>query len=896
MPTFNDPAAAFRNELEALHRRVAELETIEGECQRLKEEMAGHQAQYKAMLKAQTAALNQANERLQDEMAERRHTEARLQAQVSFLETLIDTIPAPIFYKDGHGVYLGCNTAFAGQILGLPRQAIIGRSLADLADVVPADLAAVYQQQDSRLLEQPGSQSYETQVRCADGRRRDFIFHKATFNNAANQAAGIIGVMLDITERKETEAALRQREERLRAIFDNAAVGIAVVDRRGCFQQFNNQLLTLLGYTAEELAGLCAADITHPEDVEDSQFLLQNLFQGQLARYRVEKRYRCKDGTTIWGDLSVTPIYDETGEVETAIAVAIDLTERKRTEQALQTNKQKLSSILDALTDVLYSVSTKDFSLLHLNPAAETLYGRPLADFYRNPRLYQEATHPDDRRLIEQAADEVMRRGYGEYTYRIVRPDGEIRWVLDRSKFIAGENGQPPRIDCLITDITEQKHIEEALKASEERFRQLAETIEEVFWLRETGSRRIIYISPAYETIWGRSCASLYERPESFVEAVHPEDRAQVMAGMQGLSQGKMFNKEYRIVRPDGSIRWVWARTFPIRDEAGQVYRMAGLAADVTDRKQLEAALRRQALTFENMFDAVILTDAAGRITDWNPAAVRIFGYSRAEMLGQSPEVIHHPAERPDLQTQIDRVIYKGDHWIGEVKFAHKNGAVGVCEVVVAPVSDERGTIIATLGFNRDITAAKQLEEAVRASEKRYRSLVEQVSDGILIVDQAGIIRFANPAAATLFERETSALTGQDFGFPVLAGQMSELDVFRPNEPAAIAEMRVTGIEWAGEPAYLVSLRNITTRKQAEVEREKLIAELQAALSQVKQLSGLLPICASCKKIRDDEGYWHQVEVYIRDHAHVEFSHSICPDCMVKLYPKEQYPYLYDEG
>ncbi len=257
--------------------------------------------------------------------------------------------------------------------------------------------------------------------------------------------------------------------------------------------------------------------------------------------------------------------------------------------------------------------------------------------------------------------------------------------------------------ELAVITVTAHKRMDAVLKASEERFRQLAETIEDVFWLRETDSRRIIYVSPAYETIWGRPCASLYERPESFVETVHPDDQEQVMVSIQGLNQGRMFNEEYRIVRPDGSIRWVWARTFAIQDESGQVYRLAGLATDITGRKQLEAA--------------------------------------------------------------------------------------------------------------------------IRASEQRYRSLVEQVSDGILIVDRAGFIRFANPAAAALFKRETPELVEQAFGFPVLAGQMSEIDVPRSPEPA-VAEMRVIRVEWAGEPAYLVSLRDITARKQAEGERLRLERQL----------------------------------------------------------------------
>jgi len=121
-----------------------------------------------------------------------------------------------------------------------------------------------------------------------------------------------------------------------------------------------------------------------------------------------------------------------------------------------------------------------------------------------------------------------------------------------------------------------------ALRDSQERFRQLTEHIREVFWIHGIQEERLVYISPAYEEVWGRPIAGLHERPLEWIEAVHPDDQPRVQAGHLAKQKLGYFEEEYRIVRPDGTIRWIWDRGFPIRDETGHVYRIAGLAEDIT--------------------------------------------------------------------------------------------------------------------------------------------------------------------------------------------------------------------------------------------------------------------------------------------------------------------------
>src|SRR5205807_9369697 len=155
--------------------------------------------------------------------------------------------------------------------------------------------------------------------------------------------------------------------------------------------------------------------------------------------------------------------------------------------------------------------------------------------------------------------------------------------VIERTRELAATNKELRRENA------ERKQAEEALRKSEEQFRQLSENIREVFWMSTPDFSSILYISPAYESVWGRTCESLYRAPRSFIDAIHPEDRARVVDVIERERQ-QGFETQYRVVRPDGSIRWIRDRGFPIKDESGRFYRVAGIAEDVTARKQAEDA------------------------------------------------------------------------------------------------------------------------------------------------------------------------------------------------------------------------------------------------------------------------------------------------------------------
>ncbi|WP_447977748.1 PAS domain-containing protein [Candidatus Nitrospira bockiana] len=212
--------------------------------------------------------------------------------------------------------------------------------------------------------------------------------------------------------------------------------------------------------------------------------------------------------------------------------------------------------------------------------------------------LFFEHVHPDDRSAIVQAVAFALRGG-GPYEieHRITRRDGVERLCHQWARVERDRDGRPIRMIGTCQDITERKRAEWALRDSEARFRQVVENIREVFWMSDPEKEHILYVSPGYEQIWGRSCESLYRSPGSWLESIHPEDHERVFHAAHAKQRIGEYNEEYRIVRPEGTIRWIQDRAFPIRDAAGEVYRIAGIAEDITERKERERALSENVRT-----------------------------------------------------------------------------------------------------------------------------------------------------------------------------------------------------------------------------------------------------------------------------------------------------------
>lgn len=275
------------------------------------------------------------------------------------------------------------------------------------------------------------------------------------------------------------------------------------------------------------------------------------------------------------------------------------------------------------------------------------------------------------------------------------------------------------------------------LRQSEERFRQLADNIKEVLWMTDLTKQQMLYVSPGYEVIWGRSCQSLYQRPQEWVDALHPEDKERILrAAMEKQELGE-YNESYRIIRPDGTIRWVRDRAFPVKDQDGKPYRIVGLAEDITEEKQLDEKLAALGHAVESSAEPISITDLNNRVIFVNHAFESATGYTREEILGKHASILHSPRNPPNLADTIIEQTRKGG-WIGEVWDIRKDGSEFPIFLSTSEVKRSDGEVMGYMGIGRDMTERHRAEAILRESEERFRSLFQSAPIGIALHDIDG--------------------------------------------------------------------------------------------------------------------------------------------------------------
>jgi PAS domain S-box-containing protein len=269
---------------------------------------------------------------------------------------------------------------------------------------------------------------------------------------------------------------------------------------------------------------------------------------------------------------------------------------------------------------------------------------------------------------------------------------------------------------------------EQTLEASEERFRQLAENIREVFWMTNLDKTEMIYVSPAYEEIWGRRLGELYTEPRSWLAAIHPDDRRRVeQAALTKQTSGE-YDEQYRVVRPDGSVRWIRDRAFPISDEAGRVYRIAGIAEDITGRKLVEQAIReseeRLQAIMDNSTAVIYLKDRQGRYLHINRWYETVFHVRREQVIGKTDYNIF-PKERADAFRINDLEVLKERRPMEFEEVAPQDDGLHTYISIKFPLFDSAGEPCAVCGISTDITERKRTEQLLRVRDGVSRALAE---------------------------------------------------------------------------------------------------------------------------------------------------------------------------
>jgi PAS domain S-box-containing protein len=256
--------------------------------------------------------------------------------------------------------------------------------------------------------------------------------------------------------------------------------------------------------------------------------------------------------------------------------------EHRETSGVLDATEREFQSIFDSTLDAILILDDRD-TCLEANPAALALLGIPRAELIGHSilRLYSAASEDSSKRFLGGKS------GQGEM--QLARPDGEIIYV----EYSVRRNYLPGRHVAVLRDVSQRRRTETALRESDERFRQMADNIQEVYWMIDAETKNVVYVNQAFESVTRRSCETLRDSPGSYQELFHPEDRVRILTRLEEAVQTGQFDEEFRIIRPDRATRWVWVRGFPVRDAVGVVRRLVGTAQDITARKSAEEQMAR---------------------------------------------------------------------------------------------------------------------------------------------------------------------------------------------------------------------------------------------------------------------------------------------------------------
>jgi diguanylate cyclase (GGDEF)-like protein/PAS domain S-box-containing protein len=380
------------------------------------------------------------------------------------------------------------------------------------------------------------------------------------------------------------------------AALEAAASAIVITDREGTVLWVNTAFEHLTGYSHEEVIGRSTRLLK--SGLQPKSFY-KDLWDTILAghQWRGELTNRRKDGTIYAEEMTISPVRNPGGESTHFVAVKQDITERRSIEMALRESEERLRTVLDSTAEAIYSINLSGNCTLCNSACARMLgYNSPADLLGKNMHALMHHTRPDGTPYPAKECRIYQAFLQGEGTH----VDDEIMWRKDGTSFPAEYWSYPMRhgeniVGSVATflDITERKQAQQKLCASEEQFRQLVDNIHEVFFVVTPDPIRMVYLSPAYEEIWGRSRQEAYDRPEAWIESVHPEDRERVGAFFFTVyAKGVQGTIKYRVVRPDDSIRWIEAQSFPVRDSTGKLIRVVGIAEDFTARKERVNALK----------------------------------------------------------------------------------------------------------------------------------------------------------------------------------------------------------------------------------------------------------------------------------------------------------------
>jgi two-component system cell cycle sensor histidine kinase/response regulator CckA len=651
-----------------------------------------------------------------------------LRAQNAILQTILDSTTDFVYMKDRQGHYLKINAAGAA-FIGKRASEIIGRRDAEL---FPPDVAQDITEHEQQLFDQETELRYEESIR-----RGDQVVHLSTAKSPCRDAngnvIGLVGITRNITAYMAAEEALRQSTLLLENVVENIPMAVFVKDPNDDFRirLWNKAAEGIFGIPREQLIGRTAHDFWPQEQADLYRLVDERVMQaGELEVIAEEPSTKRGEGPIVVHTRKM-PLFDRNGKPTLMLAICEDITERKRAEEELRQARHRLEFTLQSANVGLWDWNLKTNEVLFSKEWKSQL-GYLEHEVGNQAIDWKHRVHPDDLAQAMSKIEDAMTRRNPEYQseFRMKHKDGSWRWILSRGAVINDAAGVPVRMLGIHIDITERKEAEEALQASEFRYRSFVDHATDALFLQNSAGR-ILDVNQ-------QACASLgYTRDELI--GMLPQDfdaditTAETKGVLDRLETGETIAFDSRHKRKDGSTFPVEVRLRPfwIKDQRYHI----GLVRDITERKRNEQALRESEARLRTLLEnldkvAVQAYEPDGTITFWNRASELFYGYSAAQALGRDMVELLHAKHTRDEERRIMAEALRTGKPPGaeEVEVVRRDGAK-ITVFASRVVHPRAGKPPEFFCFDVDVTDRKRAEEelAVRQAELLHASRLSTV-------------------------------------------------------------------------------------------------------------------------------------------------------------------------
>lgn len=749
--------------------------------------------------------------------------------KIHLMADLLDLSPASVIVHDMQGNIVYVNKRSL-ELHGYTEKQFLKLNLRDLDTPESAELI----EQRIAEINRTGELTFEVSHRKKDGQSFPLLVHTRKTQWGGKDV--LLSISNDITEQKKQEEILREKTEELDNYFTNSLDLFCIANTDGHFLRLNKQWENLLGYELNELERNRFLDFIHPDDMESTLNSISKL-SSQQEVIGFTNRYRAKDGSYKFIEWHAYPAGNR------IYAAARDITERKKAEDALRESEEMFRSYVESAPEAIMVVDEKGNYVL-VNRAACEMTG------YSNDELLKmhimDVTYQGDFEKGKTHFKNVVEKGEATDEVRFVTKNGEIRyWSVKAVKL--SEN----RFLGFQSDITERKLAAIALKESEERFALVIDASEQGIWDWNIPVNKV-YFSPQWKKQIGYEDNELENDFNIWVDHLHPEDKEMCLSAVQTYLNNpqKHFILEFRFRHKDGGYRWIHNKAASILDEEGKVVRMFGSHTDITKRKLAEEALKeseeRYKTFIESTDDMAFVKDESLRYIVTNNVLANLFGKQPAEVVGKTDNNLMPPEGAANCMNSDLRAIHENRLIISEETIGDR-----VYETRKFPVHFKNGSV-GVGGYIRDITEKTLAEKTLKESEEKYRTLMENLNEAVMLVDNEDRILFVNEKFEKLFGYTVNEVIGK-IGYEFLLDKKDKhkiIDAMQQRKERKSSQYEACFLTKNGEqiiflvngsPVFdsngnvigsLGAMTDITERKKADEELERTKIQLKETIMQ----------------------------------------------------------------